>query len=105
MCYRLSPIGLSLFVRVTPNAGRDAVEGVEMRDDGQAVLRVRVKAVADRGRANAAVMALIANNLGVPKSAVTIAAGETARIKTLAIAGDEADLAEALDRLTGANGR
>jgi hypothetical protein len=45
--HRLSPNGLSLFVRVTPNAGRDAVEGVEMRDDGQAVLRVRVKAVAD----------------------------------------------------------
>lgn len=103
--HRLSLNGLSLFVRVTPNAGRETIEGVEMRDDGQAVLRVRVKAVADKGRANAAVVALIAKSLGVPKSAVTIAAGETARIKTLAITGDGAALAEVLDRLTGTNGR
>jgi uncharacterized protein len=104
-CYRLSPSGLSLFVRVTPNAGRDAIEGVETRDDGQAVLRVRVKAVADKGRANAAVVGLIAKGLGVPKSAVTVAGGETARNKTLAVAGDGVALAEVLERLTAANER
>lgn len=104
-CYRLSPNGLSLFVRVTPNAVRDVIEGVETRDDGQMVLRVRVKAVADKGRANAAVVGLLARSLGVPKSAVTIAGGETARNKTLAIAGDGAALAEVLARLTEANGR
>ncbi|GLQ54442.1 DUF167 family protein [Devosia nitrariae] len=104
-CYRLSPNGLSLFVRVTPNAGRDAIEGAEVRDDGQAVLRVRVKAVADKGRANAAVVALVAKGLGVPKSTVTVAGGETARIKTLAVAGDGSALAEALAPWIEANGR
>tara|TARA_R110002020_G_scaffold4015_17_gene17602 strand:- start:1125 stop:1430 length:306 start_codon:yes stop_codon:yes gene_type:complete len=92
-CYRLSPQGLSLFVRVTPNAGRDAIEGVEQRDDGSAVLRLRVKAVPDKGRANAAVIALLAKALGVPKSSIAVSSGETARLKTLAVAGDGPALA------------
>ena len=97
--YRLSPTGLSLFVRVTPNAGRDAIEGVELRDDGSAVLRLRVKAVPDKGRANAGVIAVLAKALGVPKSAIAVTSGDTARQKTLAIAGDGADLAALIDRL------
>ncbi|MDB5528020.1 MAG: hypothetical protein JWR51_1123 [Devosia sp.] len=97
--YRLSPTGLSLFVRVTPNAGRDAIEGVEVRDDGSAVLRLRVKAVPDKGRANAAVIALLAGALGVPKSAITLVSGETARQKTLTIRGDAGALAVAIESL------
>ena len=95
-CYRLSPQGLSLFVRVTPNAGRDAIEGVEQRDDGTSVLRVRVKAVPDKGKATAAVIALVAGALGVPKSSITVTSGDTARLKTLAVAGDGAELAARL---------
>jgi uncharacterized protein (TIGR00251 family) len=87
-CYRLSPSGLSLFVRVTPNAGRDSIEGIEVRDDGGAVLRLRVSAVPDKGKANAAVVAMIAKALGVPKSAVSVVSGETARLKTLDVVGD-----------------
>ncbi len=98
-CYRLSPAGLSLFVRVTPNAGREAIEGVEQRDDGSAVLRVRVKAVPDKGKANAAVVGLIAKALGVPKSAVSVVSGETARLKTLALVGDGAVLAGLIEAL------
>jgi uncharacterized protein len=97
--YRLSPTGLSLFVRVTPNAGRDVIEGVELRDDGSAVLRLRVKAVPDKGKANAGVIALLAKALGVPKSAITVTSGETARLKTLAIGGDGASLAALIETL------
>ena len=97
--YRLSPTGLSLFVRVTPNAGRDAIEGVETRDDDSAVLRLRVKAVPDKGKANAGVIGLLAKALGVPKSAITVISGDTARQKILAIAGDGADLAALIDSL------
>ncbi|GLQ12173.1 UPF0235 protein [Devosia yakushimensis] len=98
-CYRLSPSGLSLFVRVTPNAGRDAIEGVELRDDGSAVLRLRVKAMPDKGKANAAVVALVAKALGVPKSAVSVVSGETARLKTLAVVGDGGVLAGLVEAL------
>ncbi|UJW84180.1 DUF167 family protein [Devosia sp. SL43] len=99
LCYRLSPNGLSLFVRVTPNAGRDAIEGVEIRDDGTAVLRLRVSAVPDKGKANAAVVALVAKALDVPKSAVSVTSGGTARLKTLDVVGDGAALAALLGGL------
>ena len=99
-CYRLSPSGLSLFVRVTPNAGRDSIDGVELRDDGHAVLRVRVSAVPDKGKANAAVVALIAKALGIPKSSISVTSGETARQKTLAVVGDGPSLVALLDRYT-----
>ncbi|KKC31714.1 DUF167 family protein [Devosia psychrophila] len=99
-CYRLSPSGLSLFVRVTPNAGRDAIEGVALRDDGTAMLRVRVSAVPDKGKANAAVIALLAKALGVPKSSITVTSGETSRMKTLAVVGDGPTLIAALSKNT-----
>ena len=64
-----------------------------MRDDGSAVIRVRVTAVPDKGKANAAVIVLLAKALGVPKSAISVVSGETARLKTIAVAGDPAVLA------------
>lgn len=79
---------MTVFLRVTANAGRDAIEGIEQRDDGSAILRVRVKAVPDRGKANAAVIVLLAKALGVPKSSIGVVAGETAQLKSVAIRGD-----------------
>lgn len=70
-----------------------------MRDDGSAVLRMRVKAVPDKGKANAAVIALLAKALGVPKSAMTLVSGDTARLKTIQIEGDPAALAAGVDEL------
>ncbi len=64
------------------------------------MLRVRVNAVPDKGKANAAVAALLAKALGVPKSAVSVVSGETARMKTLDVAGDGAALVEALAKST-----
>ncbi len=81
---------------MTPNAGADRIEGIETRDDGSVVLRLRVSAVPDKGKANAAVIALLAKTLSVPRGAVTLVLGETARLKTLDIAGDGAALAARL---------
>jgi uncharacterized protein (TIGR00251 family) len=97
--YRLAPDGLLLTVRVTPNAAADRIEGLEIRADGQAVLRMRVAAVPDRGKANAAVVALLARALGLPKSAISVVSGDTARLKTLRLAGDAQRLAAVLDAL------
>jgi uncharacterized protein (TIGR00251 family) len=99
--WRVDGAGLTLFVRVTPRAGADAVDGVQIRDDGRAELRVRVRAVPEDGRANRAVAELIAHILDVPKSNATVVSGSTGRSKTLLIAGDGAGLAAKAQRLLG----
>lgn len=91
--------GLRLRVRLTPRGGRDALEGVEVRADGQAVVKARVRAAPEKGAANAALEALVAKALGVPKTAVSVVAGETSRVKTVRVEGDPARLAPLCDAL------
>jgi uncharacterized protein YggU (UPF0235/DUF167 family) len=88
--------GLALWLRLTPKGGRDALEGVETLADGRRVVKARVRAAPEDGRANAALKELVAKALGAPKSAVTLVSGETARIKKLYVAGDPARLIAAL---------
>lgn len=90
---------MTLHLRVTPNAGVNRIDGTELRDDGSAVLRVRVTAVPDKGKANAAVTGLLAKALAVPKSAVVLVQGETARLKTFEIAGDPEVLVARIEAL------
>jgi uncharacterized protein YggU (UPF0235/DUF167 family) len=79
---------------VTPKGGRDAVDGWSLDGAGRAALRVRVSSPPADGAANAAVTALIAKALSLPKSAVRISAGHTARVKRLEIEGaTSADIA------------
>ncbi len=85
---------MRLTVRVTPRGGRDAVEGWTRDDAGRPVLKVRVAAAAADGQANAAVIALLAKALRRPRSALVLAAGQTARLKRFEIEGaTEADIA------------
>lgn len=79
--------GMRVHVRVTPRASRDGVEGIEATADGPA-LKVRVRAVPDKGAANAAVTAVVAAWLGLPKATVALAQGGKSRLKVLEIAGD-----------------
>lgn len=90
---------LRVFVRLTPRGGRDAIDGVAVRDDGRAVLKVRVRAAPESGEANSALVRLLAKSLGVSSSQVTLVAGHTARIKTLSVAADAAGLVKAMAAL------
>ncbi len=89
---------LRLRVRLTPRGGRDRIEGW-IDADGERLLKVRVAAPPVDGAANAAVIALLAKALRLPKSSLTLVAGETARIKTVAIAGDAAELVPRIEAL------
>lgn len=90
--------GVVLTVRLTPKGGRDAVEGIGQLSDGRPVLKARVRAAATEGEANAALLKLISKTLSVPLRDVSLAAGATARIKRLSIAGDGPALAAALEK-------
>ncbi len=98
--WRAGADGIELHVRLTPRGGRDALEGCETRDDGRTVLKARVRAAPEDGKANAALTKLIARALRLPASAVRIVAGETARVKTIEISGDAPALARALAAIT-----
>ncbi len=78
-------------MRVTPAASKDEItgewRGKDMRGDPDIRLAVKVAAPPDKGKANAALIRLLANNYGVAKSAVSIASGETARLKIVEIFG------------------
>ena len=57
--------------------------------------------VPEKGKANKALIALIAKSLAVAKSSVSIASGDTSRKKILRIDGDPEDLIERLAQLVG----
>ena len=86
-------------MRLTPKGRRDAIGGVERMADNRTVLTVRVAAPPTEGEANDALIRLIAKAVGVPPRDVAIAAGATARVKRLTIAGDAARLLAVLERI------
>ncbi len=73
---------IRLAVRVQPNSSRNEVVGFQ----GD-LLRVSVTAPAKEGRANKALVELLSDWLGVPRSAVNIVRGYTSRDKTLDVLG------------------
>ena len=97
--FRLREDGLDLHVRLTPKSSADAVEGIATSADGRSHVKARVRAVPEKGAANAALEKLLARTLGVPASAVAVVAGGTARLKTVRIAGDPAALARTVEDL------
>ena len=96
--WTVTPAGLALAVRLTPKGGRDAIEGVAQLADGRRVLKVRVRAAAVAGEANAALVGLLAAALGVAARDVSLVAGAGSRLKRLKVAGAGAALAAALEK-------
>ena len=91
--------GIDLYVRLTPRSAMDDIDGIDATPDGRSHVKARVRAVPEKGAANAALERLVAKAFGVPGSAVATVAGQTARLKTLRIAGDPPTLIECLAKL------
>ena len=80
---------MRLAVRLTPRASSDGIDGWDTDEKGRPVLKVRVRAAPVDGKANAALIALLAKALDVPRSRIILAHGDTARVKSLEIEGLE----------------
>jgi uncharacterized protein (TIGR00251 family) len=100
--WRYSTQGISVALRITPRGGRDDIDGIETLANGRAVVKMRVRAIAEGGEANRAVTEFLARALGVPKTRVRILSGATSRLKQVAVDGDPERLGEALRALTAA---
>lgn len=100
--FRIVGDRLLVDVRLTPRGGKDRLEGADRLADGRAVFRARVRAVPEDGKANQALEHLMADELGVARSQVSVVQGKTARLKTLEVQGDRGALTAALARLAAA---
>jgi uncharacterized protein len=95
------PDGVVLHVRLTPKSSAARIAGAEDRG-GKPVLKAYVTAPPEDGKANAALVALVAHWLGVPKSTVSMAAGQKSRLKSVSVGGDAAKLIEKISALLAA---
>ncbi len=97
---RARKTGVRFAVRLTPKGGRDAIEGWAAVD-GKFHLKARVASPPEDGKANKALIGLLAKSLSVAKSSVWIASGETSRLKTIDIDGNVQQLTARLEALGG----
>jgi uncharacterized protein len=74
-------------VRLTPRASANRLVGLVAEADGGVALRVMVTAAAEQGKANEALIKLLARTWHLAKSDISIVAGASDRRKTLHVAG------------------
>ncbi|MCF4099949.1 DUF167 domain-containing protein [Maritalea mediterranea] len=83
--WRNTNAGLLLFLKVTPNASRDEIGDIVADADGQGQLVVRVRAVPEKGKANKAVIRLLAKRLRCRAADLELIRGEVSRQKQVQI--------------------
>ena len=89
--------GIRLRLKVAPKAKRNEIGGWLDEPDGGQALKVAVTAAPEDGKANAAVIALLAKEWGVAKSAISVVAGATDRRKIVEIRGRSAELIQKIE--------
>ena len=94
--------GARATLRVTPRAGHDGVTGIEIDSAGGRHLAVRVSAPPEAGKANAAVIKLLARRWRVPPCDLEVVSGASARRKILQIRGAPDVLMARLEAIEGA---
>lgn len=85
--------GFRFAVRLTPKGGRDRVDGWAEGPDGKRYLKARVSAPPEDGKANEALLRLLAKVLGIGKTKLQIVSGAASRVKMIEAEGDPSRLA------------
>jgi uncharacterized protein (TIGR00251 family) len=75
---------VKLKIKVVPGASSDSVEWFE---EESLLLKVRVTAAPEKGKANKAVKKLLAEKLDLPKASVIITSGQTSQLKLIELTG------------------
>lgn len=88
--------GVRLTIRLTPRARRNAVLGVSDTADGDRMLKVVVTAAPEGGKANEALIKLLAKQWHLAKSDIRLISGHSARTKVLQIDGPPGTVAAAI---------
>lgn len=83
---------VTVSVRLTPKASANRIQGIARDADGTAVLKVQVTAIPEAGKANEALVKLLAKTWKLPKTSLSVVSGATSRRKVVRIAGEPRDL-------------
>jgi uncharacterized protein len=94
--------GVRAALKVTPRAVSSGVQGVEVDGAGRGYLAVRVNAPPEAGKANAAVIKLLARRWRIPQRALKVISGASGRRKVLQINGSPDALIARLEAIEGA---
>jgi len=73
-------------VKVVPRSSRTAIAGIL-----NGMLKVKLSAAPEKGKANQALVEFLADTLGIKKNAIKITSGQTSPVKTIEIAGLSAE--------------
>lgn len=76
---------MRIIVHLTPKASQNKVEGWTEDVKGEKILRVKVTAVPESGKANDALIKLLSAFFKVPKSKISLIRGASSRIKYIEI--------------------
>lgn len=84
-CQPLTKDTCRVAIRLTPNAKREGVVGVTYDEGANEYLKVSIRAVPEKGKANKALIEFVAKQLSIPKSYIEILSGHTSRLKILRV--------------------
>ena len=92
--------GLNILIRLTPDSAKDEVFSIEKSDLGGPYFKARVRAQPEKGKANKALIKLIAKWLKIPKSNATLKSGTQSRLKTIEIINPDDETIKRLKNYT-----
>lgn len=87
-------------VRLTPNSSSSRISGLISGPNDEEYLRINIVSVPEKGKANKELIAFLAKQLGLAKTALQIVSGTTNHWKKIEIT-TAVDLENSLIRLTG----
>jgi uncharacterized protein (TIGR00251 family) len=97
--------GVRAALKVTPRAVSSGVKGIEVDGAGRGYLAVRVNAPPEAGKANAALIKLLARRWRLPQRDLEVISGARARRKVLQIHGSPEALIARLEAIEGGRAR
>lgn len=87
--YQHDKTGIKINLKIVPNSSKNEICGIILGADGQQMLKIKVTAIADDGKANKELIAFLARECGLPKSNIEIISGKTARNKKILLHSSE----------------
>lgn len=85
--FTLGGHGVRVAIRLQPAAARDCIDGLVADAAGATWLAARVRAVPEHGKANAALVKLLAKSWRLPAGSIAVVRGVTGRNKIVEVAG------------------